>query len=429
MFKLKAHFTTPSVELSAGLATFLSMAYVMAVNPLILSEAGMPKDAVFTATVLAVIAATLIMCFVANLPFAVAPGMGLNAYFVSLVTGQGLTVSQALTAVFVSGVIFVALSLSPAREKVLREVPESMRIAVAAGIGIMIAHIGLFNSGILTPSPPLGQYTMGAITAGAPLLAVIGVLITGILLAMKVRFALLLGIILATLIGIPMGVTPIDSLQGGIVKLPPSISPIFVSFDFSALATGAFWGIVLALVFMEVFDGLAGFLGLFTVMGKQEAERYRYKLGKAFIADSIGVVAGAVLGTSPNTTYAESGAGVAQGGRTGLTALTVAILFALCLLISPLFLTIPPSAVASALVLVGLYMLSSIKDLKFDDITESFPAFVIIALIAFSLKLSDSMAVGWILYILMKLLAGRSKEVTATVWIVGALFLAKEIFG
>ncbi|MDR3153825.1 MAG: NCS2 family permease [Deltaproteobacteria bacterium] len=425
MFKLAEHKTTGKMETAAGATTFLSMVYVLAVNPIILSQSGMPVDALFTATALATIMATVVMAVVANLPFAVAPGMGLNAFFVVLVTQMGMSWQAALTAVFVSGALFVLLSLSPLREKVLREVPKGIQRAIAAGIGLMIAHIGLKNSFVITVDP-MGMYTLGHITEGPALLCVIGLFVTAAFLAMRLRFALLVGIIVTTIIGIPMGETDVSGLSGGIVALPPSVAPLLFQFDFSAVASGAFWGVVLTLLFMEVFDGLAGFIGLFTVMGK-DAELYRYKLGKAFIADSIGVVLGAAAGVSPNTTYAESGSGVAAGGRTGFTALTVAALFAACLLLSKFFLMIPMAAVAPALVLVGLLMMGSLLDLDFADFTESFPAIAIIVIIAFTLRLSDGMAIGWLLFILMKLIAGKRKELTTTVWVVGALFLAKEI--
>ncbi|MDR1037015.1 MAG: NCS2 family permease [Deltaproteobacteria bacterium] len=426
MFKVLQHESTPKLEVAAGATTFLSMVYVLAVNPLILSFAGMPQDAIFTATALATIFATLIMAFGANLPFAVAPGMGLNTVFVVIATQMGYTWQQALTGVFVSGCLFVVLSISPLREKVLREVPPSLQHAVAAGVGLMIAHIGLKNGGVIVIDQA-GMYALGTITSGTGLLAVLGLFITGALLAMRFRFALLLAIILATIIGIPMDVTQTGGLSGGLLQPPPSIGSVAFQFDFSVLNNFGFWGVILTLLFMEVFDGLAGFLALFTVMGKRDADLYRHKLGKAFIADSVGVVVGSALGVSPNTTYAESGSGIAVGGRTGLTALTVAILFALCLFLSTFFLMIPASAVTPALVTVGLLMTVSLTSLNFNDITESFPAFVIVVIIAFTLRLSDGMALGWILYIVMKLISGKRDQLTMTVWIVGVLFLAKEI--
>jgi AGZA family xanthine/uracil permease-like MFS transporter len=384
----------------------------------------MPVDPLFTGTILAVIIATLIMAFVANLPFAVAPGMGIIAYFGVIVSGEGLSWQQALTAVLVSGILFVILSLSPLRQKVLKEVPEALQHAVAAGIGLMIAQIGLKSGGVIVVED--GAYALGSIVSGTGLLVIIGIFVTGALLALRFRFALLAGIVITTIIGFPLGVTGTDLLAQGVLSLPPSPGPVSFEFDFKALAGASFWGIVLAFLFMEVFDSLGTFLGLFTVMGK-DGERFRPKMGKAFVADSLGVVAGACFGMSPNTAYAESGAGVAQGGRTGATALVVAALFALCLLLKNVFLTIPSAAVAAPLVMVGLLMTASLKNIDFEDITDSFPAFAIVAIIGFTLRLSDGLAVGWILYIVMKLLAGKGKLITPTVWAVGALFLVKEI--
>ncbi|MDR1037013.1 MAG: NCS2 family permease [Deltaproteobacteria bacterium] len=426
MFKVAEHHSTPQLELAAGATTFLSMVYVLAVSPMILSFAGMPKDALFTATAIATIAATLLMALFANLPFAVAPGMGIIGFFVVIVTQMGFTWQQALTGVLVSGALFVLLSLSPLREKVLREVAPALQHAVAAGIGLMIAHIGLRNSGLLAVDPS-GMYTLGTISSGPGLLAIIGFFVTGALMAANLRFALLLGIVATTIIGIPLGVTETSGLSSGVFALPPSPGPVAFQFDFSVLASGAFWGVVLTLLFMEVFDGLAGFIALFTVMGPRDAELYRHKLGRAFIADSIGVLAGAAAGVSPSCTYGESGSGIAMGGRTGMTSLAVAVLFALCLLLSGFFLMIPASAVTPALVMVGLLMMSSLVSLNFGDISESFPAFAIIVIVAFTMSLSDGLAVGWLMYIMMKIIRGKKAELTATVWVVGVLFLAKEI--
>ncbi|MDR0355688.1 MAG: NCS2 family permease [Deltaproteobacteria bacterium] len=436
MFDLAKHNASPLVEISAGLTTFFSMVYVLAANPAILSQAGISPSLLFTATAVSVVVATLIMAFVANLPFAVAPGMGLNAFFVVIVTQMGFTVSQALTAVLLSGGIFVLLSVSPLREIVLREVPKCLQHGVCAGIGLMIGYIGLMQSGVVVfnidPLPaaaglaPKGSVAVGLgnLTGGAGLLVVLGLVITGVMLALKIRFAILLGIIATTAIGVPLGATQTSALAGGFVSLPPDSSELLFNFDFSVLRSFEFWSIVLTLLFMEVVDGLAGFLGLFGVMGA-DGERYRPKMSKAFIADSIGVAAGAALGVSPNTTYAESGSGVASGGRTGLTALVVAICFFLALFISPLFMIIPFSAVAPALIMVGLLMLRSIAKVNFEDYTEIFPAFVVLIVVALSWRISDGLSLGWILYIIMKVVSGKRKQLTTTVWVVGLIFAFK----
>jgi AGZA family xanthine/uracil permease-like MFS transporter len=419
MFQLKSQKISPFIEISAGLTTFFSMVYVLAANPHILSQASMSREALFTATALGTILATLIMAFVANLPFAVAPGMGLNAFFVVVATQMGYTWNQALTAVLVSGLAFVLLSVSPLREKVLQEGPKTLQHGVCGGIGLMIAYIGLLNSQVILPGPSIGD-----LSTGPALLFFLGLLVTGMLLALKFRFSILAGIFITTIIGIPLGVTDPSGLSSGFVSLPPSIKEIAFKFDFSVLKSYDFLGIIVTLLFMEVVDGLAGFLGLFGVMGA-DGERYKPKMGKAFIADSLGVVVGSMLGLSPNTTYAESGAGVAAGGRTGLTALVVAICFFLALFISPLFMLVPFSAVAPALVVVGLLMLQSATNIDFKDYTESFPAFVVIVLIALSWRISDSLAIGWLLYIIMKVVSGNFRKITITVWVVGIIFAFK----
>jgi AGZA family xanthine/uracil permease-like MFS transporter len=352
--------------------------------------------------------------------------MGLNAFFVVIVLQMGFTWPQALTAVLISGAAFVLLSLSPLREKVLREVPKSLQHGVCAGIGVMIAYIGLFNSKLIDLSFASGP-GLGDITSGPALLALIGLAITGLLLALKFRFAILVGIIITTIVGIPLGVTQTQALSDGFVSAPPAFGEIFFKFDFSIFSSFNFWSVVLTLLFMEVVDGLAGFLGLFGVMGA-DGERHRHKMGKAFIADSMGVVVGSCLGLSPNTTYAESGAGVASGGRTGLTALVVAACFFLCLFISPLFMMVPFSAVAPALVMVGLLMLESMTKVSFKDHCEAFPAFAVLIIIGLTWRISDGLAVGWLIYILMKVVARRAKELNATVWAVGLIFALKMIF-
>ncbi|MDR1298037.1 MAG: NCS2 family permease [Deltaproteobacteria bacterium] len=436
MFSLARNNLSPFVEISAGVTTFFSMVYVLAANPQILSGAGVPAPALFTATALGVIVATLIMALAANLPFAVAPGMGLNAFFVVIVTQMGFTVPQALTAVLLSGVLFVLLSVSPLREKVLAEVPRCLQHGVCAGIGVMIAYIGLKNGGLVDFSvmplpgadgaPPayLVNAGLGPTSGGPALLVVLGLMVTGVLLAFKIRFAILVGIIVTTVIGVPLGVTDVSPLSAGFVSAPPAVGPLMFNFDFSILSSFSFWSVVLTLLFMEVVDGLAGFLGLFGVMGA-DGERYRPRMGRAFVADSLGVVAGGCLGLSPNTTYAESGTGIASGGRSGLAALVVAVCFFLALFISPLFMIIPFAAVAPALVMVGMLMLRSVTHVDFQDHAEIFPAFVVLIVIALSWRISDGLAMGWLVYILMRVVSGRTKQLTPTVWVVGLVFALK----
>ena len=329
MFKLKDHQTTPLIEISAGLTTFCSMVYVLAANPAILAGAGAPPEALFTATALAAICGSLIMALVANLPFAVAPGMGINAIFAFVVIkAMGFTWPQAVAAAFLAGVLFFLLSLSPLREKILRDIPASLQYAVCGGVGLLIAGIGLINSQAVVFTaglPALGDFHQPQVK-----LVFIGLFLTALMLAMKFRYAVLAGIILSTLIGLPLGVTVFPA-GGAIFSLPPSPADLAFNFDFSLIGSFDFLSVVLVFLFVAVFDSLAGFLGLFSIMGADEAARYRHKMGRAFIADSLAMIVSGSLGISPNTAYGESGTGVAVGGRTGLTALTCAACFGLAL--------------------------------------------------------------------------------------------------
>jgi AGZA family xanthine/uracil permease-like MFS transporter len=421
MFALKKHGVGPVGEIGAGITTFFAMVYVLAANPLIISQTGLPASAVFTATAIGVVLATLLMAFYANLPFAVAPGMGLNAFFAVIVLQIGYSPAQALTAVLVSGIIFAILSFSPLRRKFLEDIPRCLQLATSAGVGLMIAYVGLYNGKVVVFDQGPG---IGALNEGSGLLVVIGVFVLGALLAVRSRFAVLGCVVATTLIGLPLGVTKTDGLVGGVLTLPPSMAELALNFDFSVLGTLSFWSLVITLLVMEVVDGLAGFLGLFAVMGP-DGDRYRHKIGRAFVADSLGVAMGALLGLSPNTTYCESGTGVAAGGRTGLTSLTVAICFGLAIFASPLFLMVPAAAVAPALVFVGVLTLGSIAKLDFADYTESLPAFAVLAVIALTWRISDSLAIGWLTYIIMKIASGQIRALNITVWVVGVIFALK----
>ncbi|WP_434777920.1 NCS2 family permease [Neisseria sp. Ec49-e6-T10] len=427
MFKLKEHKTTALIEISAGITTFCAMVYVLAVNPAILSNAGVPKEALFTATALAAIIGTLAMAFIANLPFAVAPGMGINAFFAFVVVlHMGYSWPQAITAVLLASIIFLLLSLSPLREKVLADIPVSLQYAVCGGLGIMIAGIGLIQAKVIdlsTGLPALGDFHQKEVQ-----LVLIGILITAILLAMRFRYALLAGIICSTLIGIPLKVTNIDFIyQNQLFSMPPSISSIAFHFDFSLVKSFDFLSVVFVFVFIALVDSLAGFLGLFSVMGNDGA-KYRPKMGKAFIADSFSAITSSFLGVSPNTVYGESGTGVAVGGRTGLTSVVTALCFGLALFCAPIFLAIPFAAVAPALIVVGWYMLAPITKIKFDDPTESFPAIIAIVFIGLTWKISDSLALAWVVYILMKIVTLRIKELNITVCLVGCIFILKLLW-
>lgn len=423
MFKLKEHQTTLTVEITAGLTTFCAMVYVLAANPAILAQAGGPPAALFTATACSAIIGTLIMAFGANLPFAVAPGMGINAIFgFVVILTMGYSWPQAVTATLLAGLLFFGLSLSPLREKILRDIPPSLQYAVCGGVGILIAGIGLINSQAIvfnTGLPGLGDLRQPSVK-----LVFIGLFITSALLAMKFRYAVLAGIFLSTIIGLSLGVTNLPAADQ-LIALPPSLAPLAFNFDFSLLNSLDFYSVVLVFLFMAIFDSLGGFLGLFSIMGEEEAIKYRPKLGRAFLADSLAVVVSSFLGCSPNTAYGESGTGVAVGGRTGLTALVCALCFGLALFCSPIFLAIPFAAIAPALVVVGWYMIQPLARLDFKDATESFPAIMVVVLIGLSWKISDSLALAWLVYLLMKVVSGRGRELNATVCVVGLIFATK----
>lgn len=448
MFKLKEHQTTLVVEITAGLTTFCAMVYVLAVNPALLAKGGASPEALFTATALAAILGTLAMALIANLPFAVAPGMGINAFFVfGVVLGMQYSWSQAVTAVLIAGTVFLLLSLSPLREKILKEIPLTLQYAVCGGVGVMIAGIGLIQSHLIvfdTGLPALGDLHKGEVQ-----LVLIGLFITALFLALKFRYALLAGIIISTLIGIPLGVTNLSFVtEGGLFSLPPSPAALAFEFDFSPLTSVTFetllqvltqqrldqtlvsainfLSVIMVFVFIAVVDSLAGFLGLFSIMG-DDAPKYQPKMGRAFVADSLAVVISSCLGISPNTAYGESGTGVAVGGRTGLTAVVVAVCFGLALFCAPVFLAIPFAAVAPALVVVGWYMLTPLVRINFKEPTESFPAVVAVVMIGLSWKIADSLAIAWLTYVLMKVIAQRGRELNATVCLVGAVFALKLI--
>ena len=423
MFKLKEHQTTPMVEITAGLTTFCAMVYVVAANPAILASAGAPAPALFTTTILAAIVGCLIMAVVANLPFAAAPGMGINAVFSFVVVqSMGYSWEQAIAAVIIASVLFILLSLSPLRTKIIQDIPPSLQLAVCGGVGILIASIGLLNTGVILVNN--GTPTMGYLHNPPVLLFFIGLFLTALMLALKIRYAVLAGILISTLIGVPLGVTQLPDINN-LFSLPPSPSPLIFQADFSLATTLEFYSIVSVFLFMAIFDGLAGFLGIFSVMGPRDAAKYRHKLGRAFVGDSLSMLASGFLGMSPNTVYGESGTGVAVGGRTGLTALVCGVCFIFTLFCAPIFLAIPMAAVAPALMVVGWFMLTPLGEVDFKDPTESFPAIIVMILIGLSWKITDSLAIAWLVYICMKLVSGRVKELNATVWLVGLVFALK----
>ena len=407
-------------ELLAGLTTFLTMSYILAVNPDILSTAGMDKGAVFTATALASAVGTLLIAFLAKLPFAQAPSMGINAFFAfTLVMGMGYSWQAGLAAVFVEGVIFILLTAFNIREQIVRCIPKNLRFAISAGIGFFIAFIGLKNAGVIVANEAtfvaLGPFTPTAI------LAVIGIILSGVLMTLRVRGALFYSIVLCTIIGIPLGVTQIpDSFIP--VSLPRSLAPTFLQFDFKALLNMDMALTIFALVFMDIFNTVGTLIGAAAKTEMMDSEGNVKNIKQAMMADALATSIGAVCGTSTVTTFVESGAGIAEGGRTGMTALSTATLF-----LSPLFLLIPSAATTGALVLVGVLMLSSIQDIDLMDISEALPSFITVLTMVLTYNIAEGMTLGLISYTLVKLLSGQWRQVSITLYIVSALLILRYI--
>lgn len=425
LFGFDPQKTTVRTELLAGLTTFLTMSYILAVNPGMFSQLdGMSAGAVFTATALAAIVGSLAMAMIGKMPFGLAPGMGLNAFFVYTVCmGMGYSWQFALTAVFIEGLIFIALTLSNLREAIVNAIPVSLKNAIGAGIGLFIAFIGLQNAGIVVNNDAT-LVSLGDITSGSALLGILGLIITGILVVKNVRGGLLIGILITTVIGVPMGLTEFK----GIVSAPHSISDIFCKFEWTHIFTLDMLVVVFTFLFIDMFDTIGTLVGVCTKAKILDADGRIPRVKEAFMADSIATTVGACLGTSTTTTYVESASGVAQGGRTGLTAFAVAVCFAISLFFSPIFLAIPAAATAPVLVIVGLFMMSPIKNIPFDDYTESIPAFITIVMMPMVYSISDGILLGMISYVLLNMLCMNFKRITPTMYILAVLFILKYIF-
>ena len=438
LFKLKARGTTVGKEIVAGVTTFLAMAYILAVNPDILSASGMAWGKVFTATALSAAIATLVMAFVANLPVALAPGLGLNAFFTyTVVFSMGCSWQLALTAVLLEGILFIVLSICGIREAIIKSIPEGLKKAVAVGIGLFITIIGLVNAGICSPDTGtiVGFVNFNMANATA-LVAILGLIITIVLFILKVPGAILLGIAITTIIGIPFGVTTIPA---GWKPFSVPDAPYFFEFDFKGIflnASGSFSGAVLGKFFIIFFTFL--FTDLFdtigTLMGVAEQANLKDKDGNiinakgALLSDAVGTVAGAALGTSTVTSFVESSSGVAAGGRTGLTSVVTAVLFLLSLFLSPLFFLIPSAATAPALIFVGYLMMKSVVDIKFSDPTEGIPAFITIMTMPFAYSISKGISFGIISYVIAKCAGKKAKDIPVITWVLAAIFLADIIF-
>ena len=421
LFGFDKNVTRVRTEILAGITTFLTMAYILAVNPNILSATGMDKGALFTTTVVASAFATLLMAFYAKLPFGLAPGMGLNAFFAYTVClTMGYTWQFALTAVLIEGIIFILLTVTNLREKIVDAIPVTLKNAIGAGIGLFISFIGLQNAGIIVNNDAT-LISMGNITSGSALLGMIGLVVTSLLLVKKVRGALLFGILITTLIGIPMGITKFD----GIISTPPSIEPIFWQFEWHNIFTKEMIVVVFTFLFVDMFDTIGTLVGVTTKAGMMDKNGKIPHLKQAFMVDAIGTTAGAMLGTSTITTFVESASGVGEGGRSGLTSFVTAVCFLLSLFLAPFFLSVPGAATAPVLILVGLMMMSSVLKVNFSDYSEAIPAFICIIFMPLAYSISDGIVLGMISYVLINLLSGKYRKLSIGMYILAAIFVLK----
>ena len=426
-FKLKERGTTVSKEVVAGITTFLAMSYILAVNPGILSASGMSWNAVFTATAISSAIATLVMAFVANLPVALAPGLGLNAFFTyTVVLGMGCSWQFALTAVFMEGILFIILSLVGIREAIIKSIPATLKKAVAVGIGLFITLIGLVNAGIVgTDTGTIIGFENLNLGHASALVFVIGLIITIILYLRKVPGAILVGIVLTTIIGIPFGVTSVPE-NWSPVSVPSA--PNLFKFEFANVFTLKFFVVFFTFLFTDMFDTIGTLMGIAEQSNLKDKDGNIVNAKQALLADAVGTVAGACLGTSTVTSFVESTSGVAAGGRTGLSSVVTSIFFILALFLTPLFALIPSAATAPALVFVGYLMMKSIVSIKFDDPTEGIPAFITIMVMPFSYSISKGIAWGVISYVVCKIVGKKAKDIPMVTWILALVFIADIIF-
>ena len=437
-FKLQERNTTVSKEIIGGITTFLAMAYILAVNPSILSASGMSWGAVFTATALSAAIATFVMAFCANLPVALAPGLGLNAFFTyTVVLGMGCTYQLALTAVLLEGILFIILSLCGVREAIIKSIPEGLKKAVAVGIGLFIAIIGLANAGIVsTETGTLIGYVNFTMANKTAIVAVIGLILTIVLYTLKVPGAILIGIIVTTIVGIPFGVTTIPE---NFRPFSAPSAPTVFAFDFKGIfcttagkfsfaVIGQFFVIFFTFLFTDLFDTIGTLLGVAEQGNLKDSNGEVQNVKGALMADAVGTAVGACLGTSTVTSFVESSSGVAAGARTGLASVTTGILFLLALFLSPLFFLIPSAATAPALIFVGYLMMKSVVEIKFDDPTEGIPAFITIMTMPFSYSIAKGIQWGIISYVIAKCAGKKFKEIPVVTWILAVIFLADIIF-
>ncbi|MDU6879227.1 NCS2 family permease [Finegoldia magna] len=425
-FRLSEKKTDVKTELMAGFTTFMTMSYILAVNPQMLSQTGMDKGGVFTASVIASIIAMVCMAFLANLPFGLAPGMGLNAFFTfTVVKTLGYTWQFALTAVFLEGIVFLILSLFKVREMIFDAIPINLKKAVSCGIGLFIALVGLVNSGIILQ----GEGTvlqLGNLLSRESVVFIVGLFIIALLLAREIKGALMYGILASTILALILGVS---KYQGGSpITLPPSLAPVAFKIQFDKIFTFDMFTVVFTFLFVDIFDTVGTLVGVSAKAGMLDEQGKLKEASPALLADAIGTTMGALLGTSTVTTFVESASGVAEGGRTGLTALSTAFFFFLSLFLFPVFGMIPAQATGPALVIVGLFMLSSIKEIDFYDYSEAIPAFITIIAMPFCYSIAEGISFGMISYVLIKLLAGKRKDISILMYILAIVFVLRIIW-
>ncbi|WP_145664895.1 NCS2 family permease [Chitinophaga polysaccharea] len=430
-FRLSESNTTVKKEVLAGLTTFSTMAYILAVNPSILSQTGMDFQALITATALAAAIGTLVMALYARLPIGVAPGMGLNAFFAyTIVSAMGYSWQFALTAVFLEGLIFIVLSMFRIREAIINSIPGNLKHAISVGIGLLIALIGMANAGIIeTGMHHVGDgklggviLKMGNITSVGPLIALIGLIISAVLMYKGVNAALLIGILAATVIGIPLGITHLPE-NGHLVSLPPSLSPIAFKLQFDKIFSLDMVMILFTLLMVNLFDTVGTLIGLCNKAGLLDEQGRLPRAKQALMADAIGTTAAGLLGTSVVTAYVESASGIAAGGKTGLTSFTVAIMFLLSLFFAPVFAMIPQAATAPALIIVGMLMMGAVTKIDFNDVTEAIPAFLAIVMMPYSYSIAEGIVFGMLSYVLLKVLTGQYKSISPVMYVLAVLFI------
>lgn len=425
IFDLSAHKTTIRRELVAGLITFLTMSYILIVNPSILSTTGMDKDALFTATVLSTVFATLVMALYAKLPIALAPSMGLNAFFAFTICGvMGYSWQFGLTAVLLQGIVFIMLSFFNIRELIVKSIPKVLKEAIPVGIGLFITLIGLKNAGIVISSPAT-LVTLGDFSQHNVWIALLGLIVTGVLLARNVNGAILIGIVIATVFGLILGDVKLPDTS--IISAPPSLAPVFAQFEWGHVLSFDMLIVVFTLLFVNLFDTAGTLIGVVSKAGLADENGDFPQMKKALLSDAIGSTIGGILGTSTVTSYVESASGVASGGRTGLTSVSTALLFTLSLFFAPLFLMVPAAATSPALIIVGLFMISSVSKINFNDMSEGLPAFLTIVFMPFTYSIAEGITYGMLSFALIKALSGKSREVSVTVFVLAALFLLKIV--